>query len=242
LARLQIMRVEKDWTSMLLAQADRSRHAEKMIAVDEIDSGRESAGTGKHHSPRDLNPHRGIIAVQPLLGRTKKTAVQNFPQWHAREKAGVGFKVVCRADIDLGSARSIDAAGRIGNRQTNNFRAEAAIGPRLRDKNLVAAARMPCRMDDRHDSSCERQGSRRTASASQVIPVHSRSQRLSGPHFICHATFTDIFTRQSYGLIQPPSSSYRKSKALLSLALSFVLNPPRRQYRRILPPPVADPA
>jgi len=96
-------------------------------------------------------------------------------------------------------------------------------------------------MDDRHDSSCERQGSPRTASASQVIPVHSRSQRLSGPHFICHATFTDILIRQSYGLIQPPSSSYRKSKALLSLALSFVLNPPRRQYRRILPP-VADPA
>src|ERR1700730_1151698 len=96
------MCVEEDWASVPLAQADRGRHAEEMIAVNEIDprSGKRLRDLSK---PRGLKPRSGIIAMQPLLAGTQKSAVQNFSQRHAGKKAGIGIKVARRGDIGFGS-------------------------------------------------------------------------------------------------------------------------------------------
>ena len=90
----------------------------------------------------------------------QKYRVENRKERHAREDAGVGFEIGCRRHIGFVPVGTLDRAGRIGDRETDDFRAEAAIGPRLGDEHLVAAARMPRRMNDRHNSPRERRGGR----------------------------------------------------------------------------------
>ncbi len=195
LAGLQIMCVEKDWTGVPLAQANRGRHAEKMVAMDEIKARRESKRGWDRRVPGDLDPHRGLIAVQPLLGRAKKATAQNVFERHAGEKARVGFKVARRGEIGARRARTLDTTGRIGDRETHNFRAEALIGARLRHENLMAATGMPCGMHDRHGSPGERQGGGRHNFAARVIPVDARTLRRMRPHFIFHTAFAKLCAR-----------------------------------------------
>jgi hypothetical protein len=133
---------------MPLAQADGGGHAEKMIAVDEVELRRES----EHLRDRDVacgrKPRRGIIAMKPLRCGTKEAAAKGFPQRHACEAAAVGFEIARRGEIGLACTRSIVGARRVGNCKTKDFRAKTAIGSRLRDKNLMAAAGMPRRMHE----------------------------------------------------------------------------------------------
>src|SRR3984893_6791864 len=116
------MRVKNDRTIVPLAEADRHGHAEEMVAVDEIEAWRGYERVRDGREPCDLDPHRGIIAMHPLLAGSQKTAVENFSQCHAREDAGVGLKVAGRGEVGFGSRRSIAAAGIISDCETNDFR------------------------------------------------------------------------------------------------------------------------
>ena len=100
------------------------------------------------------------IPMQQSPRRARESRAQNHVQRDAREKTQVGFEIRCCRHIGFVLVGTIGRARRDGDRDADDFRAEAAIGPRLGDEHLVAAAGMPCRMKNRHRPAGQRQNKR----------------------------------------------------------------------------------
>ena len=166
-----------------------------------------------HASPRHC---RAAIAC-----RTKKTSVQDFSQRHARQQPCVGFKVAGRGEISLGCGRSRDAAGRIGDRETERL-SRQGCDRRAPERQKPGGCRKNAMPDARSRRLFPRAAGMTARRASAVPSSNprncSRSPAALAPAFDFHATFRGPIHPAKLGLIRPPSSSYRKSKAPIACA------------------------